>query len=148
MTVGYSNTPLVRKLGVKDDSRVALMRAPTGWSIPDVPAGVQVSLRDTASATVKVLFVRSASELRRMVPTKAKALSDDASLWIAWPRKAGGHESDVTENLLREVVLPLGLVDIKVAALDEDWSGLKFVRRKNLRKRRSRPTMADSPPSR
>ena len=103
--------------------------------MPDAPLHVKVARRDSPEADVKLLFVRSAAELRRLGPPKAKGLADDSSLWIAWPRKAGGHQSDVTENLLREIVLPLGLVDIKVAALDEDWSGLKFVRRKELRGR-------------
>lgn len=81
-------------------------------------------------------FVRSEAELRRRLPPLARALADHAVLWVAWPRRAGGHRSDVTEDLLRDVVLPTGLVDVKVAALDSDWSGLKFVRRRELRARR------------
>ncbi|HUR47899.1 MAG TPA: DUF3052 domain-containing protein [Acidimicrobiales bacterium] len=134
MAAGYSGTPLPRKLGVTDGTNVALIGAPEDWSIPDLPPGSRISRRDSSTAQVKLLFVRSAAELRRIAPAKAGGLADRAALWIAWPRKAGGHESDLTENLLREVVLPLGLVDVKVAALDDDWSGLKFVRRKELRK--------------
>jgi hypothetical protein len=80
-----------------------------------------------------VAFFRARRELERRIPALARGLDDDATLWIAWPRRAGGHHSDITENALREIVLPTGLVDVKVAALTADWSGLKFVRRRALR---------------
>jgi hypothetical protein len=82
---------------------------------------------------VIVAFCRSQSELRRRLPVLAQALAPDGRLWIAWPRRAGGHRSDITEDWLRELVLPTGLVDNKVAALDEDWSGLQFVWRRERR---------------
>lgn len=118
---------------MKDDSVLALVGAPDGWTLPDLPPGVTVKASLRGRFDVAVVFVRSAAELRRRAPGAAGSTADDSSLWIAWPRKAGGHDSDVTENLLRDVILPTGLVDVKVAAIDDDWSGLKFVRRKELR---------------
>jgi hypothetical protein len=133
VTAGYSGTPPAKKLGVKEGHVLALVAAPEGWSVPDLPSGVRTRSSLRGKFDVAVVFVRSAAELRRRVPSLDRALADEAALWIAWPRKAAGHQSDVTEDLLRELVLPTGLVDVKVAAIDEDWSGLKFVRRKELR---------------
>ncbi len=136
MSAGYSGTPLAKKLGVSEGSAFVLVAAPEGWAVPDLPADVQTTTTLRGRFDVALVFVRSAADLRRRAPRLARALPDDGSAWIAWPRKAGGHTSDVTENLLREVLLPTGLVDVKVAALDADWSGLKFVRRKELRGKR------------
>jgi hypothetical protein len=132
---GYSGTPLARKLGVKEGATVALVGAPKGWRIPQLPAGAGAKDSLRGAYDVAVVFVRAMSDLRRRVPALVRSLRDDAAVWIAWPRKAGGHLSDVTENAVRDLVLPTGLVDVKVAALDEDWSGLKFVRRRELRGR-------------
>ena len=128
MSAGYSATPQARKLVLKPGLRVDLVGAPSGWTFDDPP-----ELEHTAQGPVDVLvvFVRSAAGLdpaawgERIFPAGA--------LWIAWPRKAAGHVSDVTENGIRESVLPLGLVDVKVAAIDDDWSGLKIVWRKSSR---------------
>lgn len=133
MSAGYSGTPLARKLGVREGAVLALVAAPERWTVPGLPQGVTVRSSLRGRFDVAVVFVRSAAELRRRAEPLERATADEASVWIAWPRKAGGHDSDVTENLLRELLLPTGLVDVKVAALDEDWSGLKFVRRKELR---------------
>lgn len=135
MSAGYSGTPPAKKLGVKDGTVLVLAGAPGSWTVPGLPEGVTVRTALRGRFDVAVVFVRSAAELRRRAEPVARALADEASVWIAWPRKAGGHDSDVTENLLREVLLPAGLVDVKVAAIDDDWSGLKFVRRKELRGR-------------
>lgn len=133
MTAGYSGTPPAKKLGIKEGAVLALVAAPEGWAVPGLPPGVTVKPSLRGRYDVAVVFVRSAAELRRRAGAAARATADESSLWIAWPRKAGGHVSDVTEDLLREVLLPTGLVDVKVAAIDGDWSGLKFVRRKELR---------------
>ena len=133
MAAGYSGTPPAKKLGIKEGTVLALVGAPPGWAGPGLPSGVSQRSALRGRFDVAVVFVRSAAELRRKAGAVARATADDASVWIAWPRKAGGHESDVTENLLREMLLPTGLVDVKVAAIDDDWSGLKFVRRKELR---------------
>jgi len=133
---GYSSTPLARKLGIKPGHRVALLGAPQGWSIEDLPEGVQPRRRPGGTHDVVLAFFTSRAALERRLPALGAALSADGALWVAWPRKAAGHESDIGENGLRELILPTGLVDVKVAALDEDWSGLKFVWRKELRTRR------------
>jgi hypothetical protein len=130
---GYSGTPLWRKLGIKAGNVVALLGTPPGWSIDGLPDEVVVRTRAQGPADVIVAFFDRRSKVERRLPTMLGAMRADGSLWIAWPRKAAGHESDISENDLRAIILPTGLVDTKVAALDQDWSGLKFVWRKELR---------------
>jgi hypothetical protein len=103
--------------------------APAAWALEDPPPVVPA---DGGQADVLLRFVRSAAELDD-VAELAQRIFPAGALWIAWPRRAGGHTSDVTENAVREAVLPLGLVDVKVAAIDADWSGLKMVWRKERR---------------
>ena len=122
-------TDLVRKLGIKSGHEVALLSAPPGWRIEDLPDGVRPSTRARGTFDVIVAFCARRAQLERRLPALIGVLRTDGGLWVAWPRKVAGHESDISENLLREIILPTGLVDIKVAALDDDWSGLKFVRR-------------------
>jgi hypothetical protein len=122
---GYSGTPLWKKLGVKENQRLTLVDAPQDWRVPDLPSGVEVSA-GLQEADVVIAFHREPAELSR-VEALGQAIYPDGMVWIAWPRKAGGHESDITENAIRDAVLPHGLVDVKVAALDDDWSGLKVV---------------------
>jgi hypothetical protein len=132
VTSGYSATPQARKLGIKPGLRVAIEHAPNGWSL-DNPPPYEDAIGEPAD--VIVTFVRSASELVERIDDLGRRVFPAGSVWIAWPRKAAGHASDVTENRIREVVLPLGLVDVKVAAIDENWSGLKIVWRKERRVR-------------
>lgn len=138
---GYAGTPLAKKLGIRDGAVLALLDAPASWSVPELPDGVTItrvasdSLRSAArlaQVDVALVFCRSADSLAA-VPSLVGSLPVRGALWVAWPRKAAGHVSDVDENLLREVLLPTGVVDVKVAALDVDWSGLKFVWRKENR---------------
>lgn len=105
-------------------------------------AGAATPVRDAAisdtgsgAPDVTVAFFRSHADLAAEANALTEALADHAMLWIAWPRRAAGHESDITENALRDLFLPLGIVDVKVAAFGEDWSGLKFVRRRENRRR-------------
>jgi len=134
MTAGYSGTPLVRKLGVKANHRLELIGAPKGWAIADLPEDVKVARRrGAAAANIIIAFFRNARTLRESVPGLAHAIVPDGALWLAWPRRAGGHTSDITDNAVRAAILPLGLVDVKIAALDDDWSGMKVVWRKELR---------------
>jgi hypothetical protein len=135
VTAGYSGTPLVRKLGIKPGHAVALLGAPADWQIEDLPDRVRPSTRARGTFDVIVAFFARRAQLERRLPVLVGALRTGGGLWIAWPRKAAGHVSDIGDNALREIVLPTGLVDVKVAALDEDWSGLKFVWRKELRPR-------------
>ena len=131
MTGGYSTTPQARKLGIKPGMRVALEHAPDGWALDDPPPYEDAT--GGGPADVIVAFVRAEAELAARVAAAKNRIRPAGALWLAWPRKAGGHVSDVTENAIRAAVLPLGLVDVKVAAIDADWSGLKIVWRKENR---------------
>ncbi len=143
---GYSQTPLAKKLGVKPGARLGLDREPPGWEVPELPDDVATVAR-ADPADVVVAFFRQAAELDERLPELARRIFPAGSLWVAWPRRAGGHESDITENGLRDHALPLGIVDVKVAALDEDWSGLKFVWRRENREARG-PAGEPQPPPR
>jgi hypothetical protein len=133
MTAGYSGTPQIRKLGIKPGMRVALDAAPRGWRLVDPPPIVATR---TGAVDVLIWFVRADAKLADVAP-RGQRIFPAGALWIAWPRKAAGHVSDVTENGIRAAVLPLGLVDVKVAAIDDDWSGLKIVWRVEKRSGRS-----------
>ena len=133
LEAGYSGRSMAQKLGLKEGSLVALIDAPVRWSIAGAPSGIRLRRTLIRQFEVAVWFVRSLNDLRRSVTRVAAATAPAASLWVAWPRKAGGHESDVTEQAIRDLILPLGLVDVKVAALDQDWSGLKLVWRLSRR---------------
>ena len=134
---GYSGTPLWRKLTIKPGHVVCLDNAPPQWEL-QLPDGVTLRRRLTGQPDLTLAFFTEYRALERRLPRLVAATAPDAGVWIAWPRKAAGHVSDISENRLRELILPTGLVDVKVAALDEDWSGLKFVWRKELRA--GRPT--------
>jgi hypothetical protein len=132
---GSAGTPLARKLRIKPGHRVVLRHAPAGWALPDLPDGVRVGTGQAAVADADVVlaFFRSADELRHDATGLVDALQPASCLWVLWPRRAAGHTSDLTDRLLREVLLPLGVVDVKVAAVGEDWSGLAFVWRRENR---------------
>lgn len=130
---GYSTTSLAKKLGIKPDFRVWLDAAPDTWTIPDLPEHVALFNEEIDSPDVIVSFFRERNELHDVIDILAKAIFPDGCLWAAWPRKAGGHMSDISESTIRETALPIGLVDTKVAALDDDWSALKLTWRKELR---------------
>jgi hypothetical protein len=121
-----------------------LIGAPAGWYVPDLPAGVKVRQRSKSlragdpEADIVIAFYVAAARFGETGPDLARGLGVNSALWVAWPRRAGGHESDMTDQLLRDVLLPVGVVDVKVAALDQDWSGLKFVWRRENRAARAR----------
>lgn len=129
MTAGYSATPQARKLGIKPGMRVSFEGAPKGWRLTDPPPFDEVS---AGAVDLLIWFVRAGAELDALA-AHGRRVFPDGTLWIAWPRRAAGHTSDVTDTTIRDAVLPLGLVDVKVAAIDEDWSGLKIVWRKERR---------------
>jgi hypothetical protein len=134
MSAGSSTTPIAKKLGVKVGNRLLLLHASPGWTVDDLPANVSVVRRRSATQSdVVIAFFTQLATLRHEVEDLSKQITVDGSLWLAWPRRAGGHESAITDNHVRAVALPLGLVDVKVAALDDDWSSLKFVWRKERR---------------
>jgi hypothetical protein len=126
-TAGYSGTPLPRKLGIKPGHRIALLGAPDGFELPELPDGVQVKRRATGKADVIVTFHTRRAELERRLPALRALMEPVAGLWIAWPKRASKIETDITEDVLREIALPTGLVDNKVCAIDATWSGLRLV---------------------
>jgi hypothetical protein len=127
--VGYSGTPLARKLGIREGSRLALLGAPDGFDqeLAPLPDGVTVLHRLAPDLDVAVLFVTQRRVLERRFGEVAAALTPAGGLWVAWPKRASKVPTDVTEDVLREVGLPQGLVDNKVCAVTEVWSGLRFV---------------------
>jgi DUF3052 family protein len=134
---GYSGTPLPKKLGIKAGFRVRLVNAPA-----DVRAELRGALAECVDIDVKrgdaldfaMVFTKSRAELARVFSRMAKALSSAGMLWVSWPKKSSGVATDVDENVVREIGLDAGLVDVKVCAVTEVWSGLKFVRRVKDRK--------------
>ncbi|CAN5221037.1 hypothetical protein BH09ACT5_BH09ACT5_17360 [soil metagenome] len=132
MASGYSGTPQLTKLGIAPGVRLLVVGAPEGWAFEAEPVGTREVAPD-APVDVVLAFCRSAADVERHVTALEERIRPAGALWIAWPRKAAGHVSDVTENLLRDVALPRGLVDVKVAAIDADWSGLKLVWRRENR---------------
>jgi hypothetical protein len=133
--VGYSGTPLARKLGIKEETRVALLNAPPGFDgeLEPLPEGVRILRRLSSDLDVAVLFVTERRELERRFPGVAAAIAPAGGFWVAWPKRASKVPTDLTEDVLREVGLPQGLVDNKVCAVTEVWSGLRFVWRKENR---------------
>jgi hypothetical protein len=128
---GYSGTPLPRKLGIKPGVRLALIGAPPDFdqTLGELPGAVSVRRRLRGPVDVIVLFVRSTAELDRRFESAKAALDHAGGLWIAWPKRSSGIATDLTENVARELGLAAGLVDNKVCAIDEVWSGLRFVYR-------------------
>jgi hypothetical protein len=128
---GYSGTPLVRKLGIKAEARVGLIGAPDGFDevLGELPPGVTVRPRLQGSLDVIVAFFTRASDLDRRLPALKAALDETGGLWLAWPKRASGVPTDLTEGPVRELGLAAGLVDNKVCAIDATWSGLRFVYR-------------------
>jgi hypothetical protein len=126
---GYSGTPLVRKLGIKPGSRLGLIGARDGFDVTlgELPADVSVRRRVRGPLDVIVAFCSSRSELERRLPALRAALDPAGGLWVAWPKRASGVATDLGENLVRELGLGAGLVDNKVCAIDEVWSGLRLV---------------------
>ena len=123
---GYSARPQAGKLGLRSGQRVYLHRAPPGWDLADPPDGLTDAGPD-GPADVIIAFFSAQAALADSLDGLARRIYPDGALWVAWPRRAAGHRSDITDNVIREHALPLGVVDVKVAAIDEDWSGLRLV---------------------
>ena len=132
---GYSGTPLVRKLGFKPGMRVHYAGAPDGLDelLGELPDGVRVLSRPAPQLDLVLLFVVSRRDLERRLGGLHAKLCQDGMLWVAWPKRASKVPTDMTEDVVRDVALPRGLVDVKVCAIDETWSGLKLVIRRELR---------------
>jgi len=126
---GYSGTPLVQKLGIKPDSRLHLVNPPPDFdaTLGPLPPGVERVGGSGKNLGVAVLFVTEGTDLEARFARLAARLQPAGMLWVAWPKKASGVSTDLTENVVREYGLAQGLVDNKVCAIDETWSGLRFV---------------------
>ena len=132
-----TGTPQSRKLGLKPGLRVGLDAPPDGWAFTEPPAGLLTPDEDGA-ADVILAFFRAAVQVPGRLPGLAERVFPAGAVWALWPRRAGGHDSDITESVVRGYALDLGLVDVKVAAVDEDWSGLRLVWRTSNRGARPR----------
>ena len=128
---GYSRRSLVDKLGIKGGARIAIFEAPKGYArtLGKLPPGVTRAARAVGPLHFIQFFTSQKRELERRFAELARALAPAGMLWISWPKKASGVTTDLTEDVIRVIGLAHGLVDVKVAAVDEVWSGLKFVRR-------------------
>ena len=132
---GYSGTPLPKKLGIVEGTRVALINAPDGFdtTLGALPSGVTIRTSARAQTDVVVVFVKQRAALEKALAKYEKSIFPAGAIWTAWPKKASKVPTDITEDVVRDVCLPRGLVDVKVCAIDEVWSGLKLVWRKELR---------------
>ena len=132
---GYSGTPLAKKLGIKPGSALYVVAAPGHYDelLAPLPEDVK-RVRKIDAADVAHFFVTARARLEKDLRAAVPKMRQDAAIWISWPKKAAKVATDITEDTVREVALPLGLVDIKVCAVDETWSGLKLVIRKQLRR--------------
>jgi hypothetical protein len=126
---GYSGTPLAKKLGIKEGHQVAFAAAPDEFAalLGELPEGVTVKSRASGPLDVIVFFTRSRAELERRLPTLRRAMDPAAGLWIAWPKRSSSVDTDMTEDVARALGLANRLVDNKVCAIDEVWSGLRLV---------------------
>ncbi len=135
IAAGYSGTPLAKKLGIKEGSQVLLIGAPDDYEslLAPLPPGVVFQAQAGGSTDLVQVFVTRRAELEKHLASLRRKLRADAPAWVSWPKKSAKVPTDITEDTIREVALPLGFVDIKVCAVSEVWSGLKLVVRKELR---------------
>lgn len=133
---GYSKTPLAKKLGIKPGFAVLVVNAPAAYDTIVDPMPEDVTLLHEARSGMAMvhLFTQSAAELAHQLPELQQLIQPNGMIWVSWPKKAAKVPTDVTEDTIREVALPLGLVDVKVCAVNEIWSGLKLVIRKENRR--------------
>ena len=125
---GYSGTPLVKKLGIKPGFNIAFAGAPPGYANElNLPSHVSINARSEKPLDFAQLFVKSEKELKTKFSEYANRLKASGMLWVSWPKKSSGVSTDLSENIVRDIGLAAGLVDVKICAVDEVWSGLKFV---------------------
>ena len=135
MSAGYSGTPLAKKLGIKPGFTIFAVNAPDDYRslLAPLPDDVTFVRKLTKSVDIIHLFTKSAAELDAKLRVWRETMKSDGTIWISWPKKSSKVPTDITEDVIREIALPMGLVDVKVCAIDETWSGLKLVVRKELR---------------
>ena len=136
MAAGYSGTPLAKKLGIGENSRIFLSDAPQNYLrlVAPIPKGTQIVRKVGEDTDIIHLFTAERSRLAALLRSSLAKMRPDAAIWVSWPKKSSKVPTDITEDTIRAVALPMGLVDIKVCAVDEVWSGLKLVVRKANRK--------------
>src|SRR5215207_2000484 len=132
---GYSGTPLAKKLGIKAGSQLLLIDAPNDYIalLEPLPEGVQFGAQLSETTDIVQIFVVRREELQQLLTSYRNKLKPNGVIWVSWPKKSARVPTDITEDTIRDVALPLGFVDIKVCAVDQVWSGLKLVIRKELR---------------
>jgi len=135
---GYSGTPLPQKLGIKPGLTVVTINAPANYRrlLGQIPDSVTFSERLKSGSSFVHLFTSRRSEMQKKMSILRDKISDNGAIWVSWPKKSSGISTDVTEDVIREIALPLGFVDIKVCAVDDIWSGLKLMIRRENRKSR------------
>lgn len=133
---GYSGTPLAKKLGIKEGYTLLFKNAPAGYEalLQPLPDHLKLVSRLTINLDFIQFFTKQRQELEQELPRQMAAIKQNGMIWVCWPKKASKVATDITEDVVRDVALPLGLVDVKVCAVDEVWSGLKLVIRKENRK--------------
>jgi hypothetical protein len=133
---GYSGTPLAKKLGIRAHARLFARAAPDNYGelLAPLPEGVHSVRRIDARTDLIHLFATRAAPLARALAAARRAMRMDAVIWVSWPKRLSGVDTDISENDVRALALPLGLVDVKVCAVDDTWSGLKLVLRKSERR--------------
>lgn len=138
---GYSGTPLAKKLGIREDCRLFPSGAPPNYLelLAPLPDGVRVVRRVDENTDVVHLFATRRARLAAALRSALEKMRPDATIWVSWPKKAARIETDITEDVVRDVALPMGLVDVKVCAVDDTWSGLKLVLRKERRTAHAAP---------
>ncbi len=134
-TPGYSGTPLAKKLGITGGTRVLPINSPADYTalLEPLPDGVSFVTRMSRTVDVVHLFATRRTDLAQRLATLRDALRPDAMVWVSWPKKSAKVPTDITEDIIRAVALPMGFVDVKVCAVTDVWSGLKLVIRKELR---------------
>ena len=133
---GYSGTPLAKKLGIKPGTILHSINAPADYAalLAPLPDNVTLAEKDVNELDLVHLFTKTRPELARLIDRYKTRIKQNGAIWVSWPKKASGISSEITEHTVREIALPQGLVDIKVCAVDDTWSGLKLVIRKENRK--------------
>jgi hypothetical protein len=133
---GYSGTPLAKKLGIREGARLYVENAPRDYRklVAPMPEGVKLVARPDRDTDLVHVFTKERKRLQAALRSWRGTLRDDAVIWLSWPKKSARVDTDITEDTIREMALPLGLVDVKVCAVDEVWSGLKLVLRREHRK--------------
>jgi hypothetical protein len=133
---GYSGTPLPQKLGIKPGLTVVTINAPTNYRrlLDTIPEGVTFSSRLKPNSNFVHVFIKKRSDLEKRLSILREKIADTGTVWVSWPKKSSAVSTDVTEDVVRTVALPLGFVDVKVCAVDDTWSGLKLMVRRVNRK--------------